>query len=92
MYKCEELNKLERKTKMYECSRGHKFEEDEMVVVEEDRGEFWGEPCSERYNACPICKDTDIEEIKVCESCKKKYECDEYSSKRTEECDDYVGG
>lgn len=35
-----------------ECDR----EFDEPDEWEEDRGEFWGVPCSERMSGCPYCR------------------------------------
>lgn len=32
------------------------FDEDEVAVWQEDRGEFWGIPCSETVSGCPVCK------------------------------------
>jgi hypothetical protein len=41
---------------IYKCvDCGHIFEEGEQAVWYEDRGEFWGVPCSERMTGCPIC-------------------------------------
>ena len=36
-----------------EC--GKTFDESEIAVWEESRGEFWGVPCSETMNGCPYC-------------------------------------
>lgn len=54
---------------MYRCLEcGHLFEEGEQATWKEDRGEFWGSPCSESVSGCPICKG-DYEEIKPCVIC-----------------------
>lgn len=47
---------------------GHTFEDGELAKWEENRGEFWGSPCSETVSGCPICKG-DYEEIFECEGC-----------------------
>lgn len=36
-----------------ECQR--LFSEDEVVIWEEDRGEYWGTPCHEEIGGCPEC-------------------------------------
>lgn len=55
--------------KMYRCNEcGHLFEEGEQATWREDRGEFWGSPCSENMSGCPLCKG-DYEEIKPCKIC-----------------------
>ena len=54
---------------MYHCNEcGHLFEEGEQSTWSESRGEFWGNPCSEKMSGCPICKG-DYEEIKPCVIC-----------------------
>lgn len=64
--------------KMYRCeSCGLEFFQPK--AVEEDRGEFWGMPCSETMYYCPGCGDDCFEEIEVDE--------DEAPSEYTE--DDY---
>ena len=45
-----------------EC--GKVFEEDEIVYVDEDRGEFWGAPCTERVAYSPCCT-ADFDEASV---------------------------
>lgn len=49
-------------TRKYRCCEcGHVFEEDELVAVEEEMGEFWGRPCTQTWYYSPCCKD-DYEE------------------------------
>ena len=45
-----------------EC--GEVFDEDEIVYVDEDRGEFWGAPCTERMSYSPCCE-ADFDEAAV---------------------------
>lgn len=56
--------------KCLEC--GHIFEEGEKARWEEDRGEFWGTPCSETVDGCPVCKG-DYEEIHKCKICDENW-------------------
>lgn len=44
------------------CECGKIFDEDDIKVVEEDRGEFWGMPCTETCYYSPCCE-WDYEEI-----------------------------
>lgn len=37
-----------------EC--GHTFDDEEVLVWQEERGEYWGVPCFERESGCPNCK------------------------------------
>ena len=54
---------------MFKCIEcGYVFEEGEQAVWYEDRGEFWGVPCSERMTGCPKCRG-DYEEATECENC-----------------------
>ena len=56
---------------VYRCEEcGHIFEEGEQAVWREDRGEFWGSPCSEEMSGCPICKGafSEAENCKICGS------------------------
>ena len=39
------------------CNCGKLFDEDDIKVVNEDRGEFWGMPCTERMYYSPCCTD-----------------------------------
>ena len=42
---------------MYKCLEcGNLFEEGEEAIWSENRGDFWGSPCSESMSGCPICK------------------------------------
>lgn len=38
------------------------FPVDDRLIVKECVGEFWGAPAYESWDACPVCKDTDIED------------------------------
>lgn len=41
---------------MYCCLEcGHIFNEDDISVWQEDRGEYWGMSCSESVSGCPQC-------------------------------------
>lgn len=54
---------------MYVClSCRHVFDEDEVAVWSEGRGEFWGMSCSESISGCPRCKG-DYVETYLCDSC-----------------------
>ena len=56
---------------MFKCVEcGCIFEEGEKAVWYEDRGEFWGVPCSERLTGCPKCYGV-YEEASMCECCGK---------------------
>lgn len=37
-----------------EC--GRVFDEDEIAIWQEDRGEYWGVPCSQMNGGCPSCQ------------------------------------
>ena len=55
--------------KMYKCVEcGNLFEAGEQASWQEDRGEYWGAPCSETNYGCPICQG-DYEEAVKCEIC-----------------------
>jgi transcription elongation factor Elf1 len=45
---------------------GHVFEECDVAVWTESRGEYWGTPCREEVRGCPRCRG----------SYTKTYECD----------------
>lgn len=63
--------------KMYKCCDcGHLFEDGEQAVWNEDRGEFWGSPCTESVSGCPVCKG-DYVEVEPCQIC-GGYEHEEY--------------
>lgn len=49
-------------------SCGHIFESCERAEWEESRGEYWGTPCYEAVDGCPICGG-DYEETKPCRLC-----------------------
>ena len=49
-----------------EC--GRIFNEDEIDVWEESRGEFWGMPCSETVDGCPSCGGDYVETYR-CDCC-----------------------
>lgn len=54
---------------MYKCvDCGTVFDEDEIAVWEESRGEFWGVSCSETMTGCPTCKEG-YEEAFKCKRC-----------------------
>ncbi len=40
------------------CNCGKEFDADEVKIVEESRGEFWGMPCTERMYYSPCCTDS----------------------------------
>lgn len=41
---------------MYCCLEcGHIFDENDIATWQEDRGEYWGVPCSESVSGCPQC-------------------------------------
>lgn len=48
--------------KCEEC--GLIFDESEVAVWRENRGEFWGQPCYETMRGCPKCYSDAIEEYK----------------------------
>lgn len=49
---------------MYKCAEcGLIFDESEIAVWEEDRGEFWGMPAYEKLSGCPRCFGGGIYEI-----------------------------
>ena len=50
-----------RKLRCYNCDEI--FNEEDADTVSEIVGEFWGAPAYMNYNACPICRSTDIEEV-----------------------------
>lgn len=75
---------------MYKCIEcGHIFEEGEQSVWKEDRGEYWGVPCSETMYGCPICKG-DYERSVRCEICHSEHLAEELKGGVCEECiEDY---
>ena len=44
------------------CECGKIFDEKDVLTIEEDRGEFWGMPCTETCYYSPCCTG-DFEEI-----------------------------
>ena len=63
MYKCYKCN---------EC--GHLFENGEEAIINEYKGEAWGQQIYEKYSACPVCKQTNYDEVSICKR------CDEYGA------------
>ena len=54
---------------MYKCIECDcVFEESEIAVWHESRGEFWGSPCYERVTGCPNCHGSYKEAVE-CENC-----------------------
>lgn len=54
---------------MYYCLEcGHIFSEDEVSTWKENRGEYWGTPCSESMSGCPRCKGSYVKTYR-CENC-----------------------
>ena len=53
-----------------EC--GKTFEEGEVARWREDRGEFWGFPCSEEVTGCPFCEGA-YDEADECAECGKYF-------------------
>ena len=54
---------------MYKCvDCGHVFEDGEQAVWNEDRGEYFGMPCSETMTGCPKCHGY-YEEAHICDGC-----------------------
>ncbi len=54
---------------MYICvDCGKVFDGDEISIWKESRGEFWGEPCTEKMYGCPNCKGEFVKakECKIC--------------------------
>ena len=55
-----------RKFVCLEC--GHIFDENDVAIWEESRGEYWGAPCSETVSGCPNCNGDYVETHK-CNCC-----------------------
>ncbi len=54
---------------MYCCIEcGHIFDEDDVSVWMEGRGEYWGEPCAELVSGCPNCHGDYVETYR-CDCC-----------------------
>ena len=62
---------------MYCClDCGHIFDDDEISIWQESRGEYWGVPCSETMSGCPRCHGNYVETYK-CDCC-GEYICSTY--------------
>ena len=73
---------------MFKCvDCGHIFAEGEQDTWYEDRGEFWGVPCSERVSGCPTCRG-DYEEVHRCKRCDEWHFDDELNDGYCELCED----
>lgn len=73
---------------MYKCIECETvFEEGEEAVWKEDRGEFWGFPCSETMRGCPNCRG-DYEEAFKCKRCEEWHFEDELNDGLCELCYD----
>ena len=77
--------------KTYKCVKcGTVFEHPE--TWEEDRGEFWGIPCSETVSGCPNCRG-DYEKAFQCIKCGDWFFEDELKNEYCELCyDDLFNG
>jgi ferredoxin len=64
---------------------GHLFDECEIVSWQEDRGEFWGSPCTETMYGCPLCKG-DYEKTKSCKVCGGDFLDEELTNDVCDEC------
>lgn len=61
---------------MYIClACGDIFDEDEIAIWKEDRGEYWGTPCYETVSGCPRCKSNYTETYR-CSRCEEWIEGD----------------
>ena len=71
---------------MYKCLEcGNLFEEGEEATWSENRGEFWGSPCSESVSGCPICKG-EYEKTTKCKLCNSENLKDELTSGICDDC------
>ena len=52
-----------RKLRCYDC--GKIFREEDADTVSEKIGDFWGAPAYMNYNACPVCRSTDLDEVYI---------------------------
>lgn len=57
---------------------GHIFEDGEQAIWEESRGEFWGIPCTEKMDGCPLCHGC-YEKSVPCKICGSEHLRDELS-------------
>ena len=72
----------------YKCiDCGHIFEEGEQATIQDDRGEFWGMPCSETLYVCPICHG-DYEEARRCAVCESLFTDEEMNGGVCADCVD----
>lgn len=44
------------------CDNGHIFDEDEVKIIKESRGEYWGVPCFENWAVCPVCGNDELDD------------------------------
>lgn len=71
---------------MYKCLKcGNLFEEGEQAAWQESRGEFWGSPCNETVNGCPICKG-EYGKTAKCSICGSEHLGDELMSGVCDDC------
>ena len=56
------------------CKCGKILDENELSSYEDDRGEFWGTPCSETISCCPYCGGDEFEEVHECPECGRYHE------------------
>ena len=66
---------------------GKIFDDDDVAVWEESRGEFWGVPCSETVSGCPHCQG-DYEQVTTCKRCDKWCSEDELTNGYCDLCYD----
>lgn len=55
------IQKGKRMSKFICLDCGYIFDEDEVAVWHEGRGEYWGTPCSETVSGCPRCQGDYVE-------------------------------
>ena len=75
---------------MYKCVDCETVFE-EPATWEEDRGEFWGVPCTEKVSGCPKCKG-DYDEVFQCQRCEEWCFEDELTDGFCEICHDELFG
>ena len=54
------------------------FDEDELRIVRECVGEFWGVPAYQEYGTCPCCESEYYSEARRCENCGEYLHEDEF--------------
>ena len=69
----------------YDC--GHIFEDGEQAHRNENRGEYWGSPCSEDVSCCPLCGGEYAESV-PCDICGSEHLEEELSGGVCDECID----